>query len=119
MRKLLFLTPAAVVLGLLGLFGACSSGALVAEGGACFQAIDCEPGLVCIQQKCTKDLTSIAIVPPEAGGPMDAANPDGTITYDGATDAPPPKDTGVPDSPPPPKDTGVPDVAPPVDSGGD
>jgi hypothetical protein len=51
---------------------------------------------------------------------VDAANPDGTITYDGATDAPPPpKDTGVPDSPPPPKDTGVPDVAPPVDSGGD
>ena len=122
MRKLLFVTPSALVLGLLGLFGACSSGALVAAGGECFQAVDCEPGLVCIpsagKRVCSSDLSGIATVPPEAGGAADAAKPgDATIIYDGAKDAlPPPPDQSVPDNNPPPQDSGN-DAAPPLDSG--
>lgn len=124
MRKILLLPSVGLFLGL---FWACSDAALVAAGGECFQAIDCEPGLVCIpaaggKSVCSSDLTGIVKVPPEAGAPADAAPPsDATITYDSAVDAPPPpppKDTGVPDNNPPPLDSGGNDAAPPQDSGG-
>jgi hypothetical protein len=118
-RKLLFVTPAVLVLGF---FGACTSTSLVGAGGECFQAIECEPGLVCIpsaggKRICSSDLSGIVVAVPEAGA-GDATPGDATITYDGAGDAPPPpKDTGVPDNNPPPQDSGGNDSAP-QDSGG-
>jgi hypothetical protein len=37
------------------------------ENGTCFHADDCQAGLVCIERKCTSDLSSIDIAPPDAG----------------------------------------------------
>lgn len=48
-----------------------------AENYACFRALDCQPGLVCVEGRCTADLTPIvpevsAAAPPPAGGDADA-----------------------------------------------
>ena len=88
---------------------ACSSSpALVAAGGDCFAASDCQPGLVCVPQKngprvCSSDLTQVTGRPPEEG---DAAMAE---AGEAATDAPvadgPEQDTSMP------ADTGVKDAA--------
>ena len=94
------LVPAAVI--------ACSSSpALVAAGGECFAASDCQPGLVCVPQKngprvCSSDLTQITGRPP---ADPDAAMPE-TSVPDAVTDAPvtdaptadAPADTSIPDA---------------------
>jgi hypothetical protein len=102
------------------ILAACSTSAkLVGNGGECFQAVDCEQGLVCAPQKngkriCTGDLTGVQSTLP-AGG--DAAA-DGTVDGAPLPDAPvnpdaPPQDNFVP-----PADNFVPpDTSPPVDTG--
>ncbi len=102
----------AVPLGVtIGLFDACTTNALVAKGGACFQSIDCQEGLVCVPTPgvdgggtCSDDLSSIT-KPVEAGG-------DAPATTDATTDAP--ADTGTPDTGAP--DTGTPDTGTPETS---
>lgn len=101
----------------LGLLACSSSPKLVGAGGECFQATDCEPGLICAPQKkgprvCSSDLTGVQSTEPGPGN--DAAT-------DGAADAPaPPGDGAVADvaspsdSGPPPVDSGP----PPSDAGG-
>ena len=50
----------------LGYFAACSgSAAPNAENHACFRALDCADGLVCVEGRCTGDLTPIV---PEGAG---------------------------------------------------
>jgi hypothetical protein len=113
-----------------GAVAACSSPEKAAgQGDSCFVTDECGPGLACIAQadgtrRCTSDLSSVQTLPPEAGGPADAApaeagdapsEPD-AMPAEGAP--PPPPDTGVPPPPdtgvPPPQDTGAP---PPPDTG--
>jgi hypothetical protein len=102
------------------ILAACSTSAkLVGNGGDCFQAVDCEQGLVCAPQKngkriCTGDLTGVQSNLPAGGG--DAA-------ADGTLDGPSPDAPVNPDAPPsdnfvPPSDNFVPpDTNPPVDTG--
>ena len=109
--------PAAVAVCALIAAGACSTPAkLVAQGGECHQATDCEEGLVCIPQQdgksiCDSDLSKIqktedAAPPPvhDAGTPRDGAS-DAPVARDGGggTDAAPPDDgaAGVDSSSPP------------------
>jgi len=94
--------------------GACSSSPkLVGAGGECFQATDCQDGLVCIPKRggssvCSSDLSSIQTTEEAGGAPTDASD-------DGPADGPPPGDGPLPDSEP---DTVVPaDTAPPGDTG--
>lgn len=69
------------------LLGACTTDSLVGANGACFQSIDCQPGLVCIPQNdagiCSSNLNNIVVLPPEAGS--DTAQPDVTLN-DGPVD---------------------------------
>ncbi len=102
----LLVVPAALT----GLFSACAND-LVAAGGDCFQAIDCQEGLVCIKGKCSNDLTGIISTPPEAGA-GDATMTDGAT--DGASDGQV-QDVAQPDTGT--KDSGTPDTGTP-DSGG-
>ena len=75
---------------------ACSSSpALVAAGGACFAASDCQPGLVCVPQKngarvCSSDLTQVTGRPPAVADAAlpEAGDPD-AVTDAPLTDAPP------------------------------
>jgi hypothetical protein len=97
-----------------GWAAACGTGALTAKGGACFQAIDCQLGLVCIAPMgsdagvCTDDLTNIVDLPPEAGADA-VALPDGTVPDSSVPD------TGTPDTGKP--DTGTPDTGTTPDTG--
>jgi hypothetical protein len=75
---------------------ACSTKAkLLAQGGDCLQATDCEDGLVCVPQKdgrriCDKDLSGVQLTE-DATPPRDAAPQDGPV--DGpVADGPPPND---------------------------
>ena len=79
---------------------ACSTKAkLIAQGGDCLQATDCEDGLVCVPQKdgrriCDKDLSGVQLTedaaPPREAAPQDApadgVTADGPPPDDGATD---------------------------------
>ena len=66
----------AVALG--GILAACSTQAkAVAQGGQCFQAIDCQDGLVCVPQPdgrsaCTNDVSGIVHIE-DAAVPREAA----------------------------------------------
>jgi hypothetical protein len=52
--------------------GACAGSAEpLAENYACFRALDCQPGLVCVEGRCTDDIAPI--VPEGAGA---AAEPE-------------------------------------------
>ena len=102
------MTAALLVPAVLAL--ACSSSpALVAAGGDCFAASDCEPGLVCVPQKngprvCSSDLSQVTGRPPAEG---DAAMAEAGEAGEAGADAP------VADGPEPdalPADTGVKDV---------
>jgi hypothetical protein len=78
-RKILALGWASAI-SWLAVTGACTTNSLTAKGGACFQSIDCQAGLVCINANdaggvCTDDLTGIVSVP-EAGSPDAVAQPD-------------------------------------------
>jgi hypothetical protein len=78
-RKVLACGAACALLAWLATTGACTTNALVGQGGACFQSIDCQLGLVCKNLNdaggvCTNDLTGVVSVP-EAGA-ADAAQPD-------------------------------------------
>ena len=90
----------------------CATNSLTAKGGACFQTIDCQDGLICkyvnAAGTCTDDLTGLNTVPEAAGDTP--AQQDVTPT-DSPKDSPPPPDTGPPDTGPP--DTGPPDTGPP------
>lgn len=95
--------------------GACTTNDLVGQGGACFQSIDCQLGLVCIYAgdsgTCTNDLDGTVFVP-EAGGGGDVAQPDAPLTDAPAdqnvSDVVTQPDTGTPDTGTP--DTGTPDT---------
>jgi len=58
----------------LGLLSCSGTAAPKAENHACFRALDCRAGLVCVEGRCTSDLTPIvpevtAVAPdPAAGG---------------------------------------------------
>lgn len=101
-------------LSVLVLVDACSSSKLAGQGGECFVADDCAPGLVCIEQKdksriCTNDLTLAAgTVPPDGAAPDAGDAGEGGTTGEGGT---PPNDSGTT----PPKDSGT--TTPPKDSG--
>ena len=111
---------AALSVGLVvGLASGCSSAKTVGAGSECFQAIDCDPGLVCAptakgsdKRVCTNDLTNLVSTEDAAADagarPGDAAA-DGSRPRDGGQDAAPPVDGAPPD------DSG----SPPADSGGD
>ena len=116
---------AAATLFWVAILAACSTSAkLVGNGGECFQAVDCEQGLVCAPQKngtriCTGDLTGVQSTLPAGGG--DAA---ADATMDGVDGGPLPDAPVNPDAPPakdnfvPPADNFVPpDTSPPVDTG--
>jgi hypothetical protein len=96
---------AAVAAAALALLGGCTTNDLVAKGGACFQAIDCQAGLVCIYANdagtCSDDLSSIVNVP-ETGSPDAPAQQDAPVG-DAPADQVAPQDTGV-------QDTGVQDT---------
>lgn len=118
MRKIVAWGSASALGAWLVLTGACTTNSLVAKGGACFQSIDCQAGLVCIDANdaggvCTDDLTGIVSVPeagmPDAPQPMDA-QPDSVVPDVVA------KDTSTPDTSPP--DTGTPDTGTPDTGGG-
>jgi hypothetical protein len=105
---LAFVAPLGVI-GATVLVGACTTNSLTAKGGACFQSIDCQDGLVCIPTPgadaggtCSDDLSSI-VSTPEAGS-------DAPVTTDATTDGTAP-DTSVPDTSVP--DTSVPDTSVP------
>ena len=107
LRRTVAVTVALVFPAVLAL--ACSSSpALVAAGGDCFAASDCQPGLVCVPQKngprvCSSDLTQVTGRPPAEGDAAmaeagEAATPDAPVA-----DAPE-QETSTPD-------TGVKDAA--------
>ncbi len=92
----------AVALG--GILAACSTQAkAVAQGGQCFQAIDCQDGLVCVPQPdgrsaCTNDVSGIVHIE-DAAVPREAAARDGMADGqpgDGAVSDAPPADTAPP-----------------------
>ena len=107
---------------------ACSSPAsLVANGGECFQATDCQAVLVCIPQTsgtsiCSSDLSSIQMTEDAsvADGAAKTMMMDAAAAADGPTTPtdgakPPPVDAGTPldANMPPPVDANIP---PPVDA---
>lgn len=114
MRKSFAWAAAVVAAGLVAA-GACTTNDLVGQGGACFQSIDCQLGLVCVHLgdagMCTNDLDGTVFVP-EAGGGGDVAQPDVTVSDapvdQNVTDVVAQPDTGTPDTGTP--DTGTPDT---------
>jgi hypothetical protein len=48
-----------------GVFGACSSSEPAGPNRACFRALDCQEGLVCVEGRCTSDIAPIV---PEGAG---------------------------------------------------
>ena len=100
----------AALVGWLGATGACSTNSLTAKGGACFQSIDCQDGLVCKNLNdaggtCTDDLTGTVFVPDASADA--AAQPDGMVT-DAPADVVQVQDTGTQDTGT--QDTGVQDT---------
>lgn len=103
-------------LAVLAVGSACTATATqVEEGGECFVATDCMPGLVCIEQAnktriCSDDLARVAGEPPPAAGTVkepdagdggDAgevfdASLEDVMPDTGARDASPPPDAGAP-----------------------
>lgn len=97
----------ALALGLLSALAACQSKELGAAGADCYEAAECEPGLVCVplqdgRRVCSSDLAQVAGSPPDRQ------------TSDGGDGGAQPGDGG----PNPPADSGQ-DSAPPVDAGAD
>jgi len=91
----------AALVGWLGATGACSTNSLTAKGGACFQSIDCQDGLVCKNLNdaggtCTDDLTGTVFVPDATAGDA-AAQQDVTVT-DAPADVVQVQDTGTQDT---------------------
>jgi hypothetical protein len=72
-RKVAALAAAAALtmLGTLHCGGPSEAGG---QGAECFRAEECAPGLVCIEQHCTSDLTDINIRPEGGIGPADGGN---------------------------------------------
>jgi hypothetical protein len=116
-RRRRALAAAAVFVGVAGAWvavvGACSTSAkLVGNGGECFQAVDCEQGLVCAPDKsgkkrtCTSDLSGVQTNLPGGGdATVDGAAADAPMTSDGPADnVVPPTDTFVPADTSPPVD---------------
>jgi hypothetical protein len=102
-RAFAFVLVASVPVAILA--SSCTTNSAVGEGGACFQAIDCQLGLICKYVNdagtCTKDLTGLNTLPAEAGG-------DAPQQQDSANDAPVMQDTGTKDTGT--QDTGVQDT---------
>lgn len=109
----------AVATAALASLGACTTNDSVGQGGACFQSIDCQDGLVCIYVNdagsCTSDSTGIVNVP-ESGSP-DAAPPPDAPADQVASDVTQQQDTGTQDTGT--QDTGAQDTGTSQDSGGD
>ena len=63
-----------MALGALVLAG-CASAEPKGPNRACFRALDCQSGLVCVEGRCTDDIT--AIVPEGAGTPAVPAGQNG------------------------------------------
>ena len=102
--------------------GACNaSPKLSAAGGACFQATDCEDGLVCVPQKdgsrvCSSDLSGIQTTEEAGGAGDDSTTADGPLDGLGPDYVAPGDDGPGPDTSPP--DTSVPpDTSPPQEAG--
>ena len=107
----------ALVVPALVAVSSCSTNGLTAKGGACFQTIDCQDGLICKYVNdagsCTDDLTGLNTLPEAA---TDAAQQDVAVV-DSPMDTTPPQDTGTPDTGP--QDTGTTQDTGTQDSGGD
>jgi hypothetical protein len=63
---------AAVTIALFWGGGCASSAEPLAENHACFRALDCQEGLVCVLGRCTRDITPIV---PEGAGAGAVAEP--------------------------------------------
>ncbi|WP_394828875.1 hypothetical protein [Pendulispora albinea] len=87
----------------------CSENKLAGPGGDCFQATDCEDGLVCVpsgnRKVCSNDITGLQTPPAKDASLNDAARADAPVPNDAYR----PPDTSVPDTRPP-VDTGVVDT---------
>jgi hypothetical protein len=59
--------------GAAALFGCPGSAEPAGPGEACFRALDCQDGLVCIEGRCTADITPIV---PDVQAPAGATDPD-------------------------------------------
>lgn len=68
-RKVAVLATAAAILGAAHCGGPSEQGG---QGAECFRAEECAQGLVCIEQRCTSDLTSVNIRPEGGIPPADA-----------------------------------------------
>jgi hypothetical protein len=120
-----------LALGLL--LSACDAPPLVNRGGNCHSLSDCEPGLTCVEGRCSDDLSSLrgevpsyemgdagaldAALDAEAGVMLDAQIADtGVPRLDSSLpDAAGPRDASMPvDTAPPRPDTSVPDTSTPV-----
>jgi hypothetical protein len=99
------------ILAVVALFACGTDPSVSAAGEECFEATDCQDGLICVPQQngsrvCSNDLSGVSGKPPgEDAGPMEAG--EGGELNDGAppTDAPA-QDTSAPDTSV--KDTGSP-----------
>jgi hypothetical protein len=120
-----------LALGLL--LSACDAPPLVNRGGNCHSLSDCEPGLTCVEGRCSDDLSSLrgevpsyemadaaaldAAVDAEAGVGLDAqiADASGPRPDGSAPDAAGPRDASMPvDTAMPRPDTSVPDTSTPA-----
>lgn len=101
----------ALVLGVAVLFACATPPAASGPGEECFQATDCQSGLICVPQPsgarvCSNDLTKVAGRPPPEAGAADAG---GDGPREGAPAEGPKQDTSMPDTSMP--DTSVPDTS--------
>jgi hypothetical protein len=62
-----------LVLVVAALLGCSGTAEPKAENHACFRALDCQAGLVCIEGRCTADLTPIVPEGAAAAPPADSA----------------------------------------------
>ncbi|HTV24120.1 MAG TPA: hypothetical protein VMG12_35755 [Polyangiaceae bacterium] len=53
-----------------------------AENHACFRALDCQAGLVCVEGRCTADLTPIVPEGAGAAAPPDTPRVDAGVDYE-------------------------------------
>lgn len=124
-----------LALGLL--LSACDAPPLLSRGGNCHSLSDCEPGLTCVEGRCSDDLSSLrgevpsyemadagaldAAVDAEAGVLLDAQVADTSVPRPDSSmpDAAGPRDASMPvDTAMPRPDTSVPDTSTPLPEAG-
>ncbi len=83
-----------------GVFAGCGTKpALVGDGGECFLAADCQPGLICVDQGdrgriCTGDLSSVTGEPPSRPEEAGDGGDGGSDAEEAGDSTVPPQDAG-------------------------